>query len=165
MRAVGLPEGLIRYASENNIANKTKFKITRRMKAYSAVMVVLLGVLVFLLVSRTDVGISVLRTPGQLYQQQNGVISNLYNYRFLNKTYHNKVLELKPENFEGTIELVGAPTLKIPAENSASGSLFIRLPEQEVKDRKTELKIGVYEEGKKIKTITTAFLGPFLAND
>lgn len=165
MRAVGLPEGLIRYASENNIANKTEFKITRRMKAYSAVMVVLLGILVFLLASRTDVGISVLRTPGQLYQQGNGVISNLYNYRMLNKTYGNKVLELKPENFEGTIELVGETTLKIPAENSASGSLFIKMPEKEVKDRKTELKIGVYEEGRKIKTITTAFLGPFLAND
>lgn len=165
MRAVGLPEGLIRYASENNIANKTEFRITRRMKAYSAVMVVLLGILVFLLASRTDVGISVLRTPGQLYQQNNGIISNLYNYRMLNKTYSNKVLELKPENFEGTIELVGETTLRIPAENSASGSLFIKMPEKEVKDRKTELKIGVYEEGKKIKTITTAFLGPFLAND
>lgn len=165
MQAVGLPEGLIRYASENNIANKDKFHFTKRMKAYTTVMVLLLSVLVYLLASRTDVGISILRTPGQLYQKNNGFISNLYNYRLLNKTYNNKVLELKPENFDGTIQLVGETTLKIPAENAASGSLFITIPDKLVKDRKTELKIGVYEDGKKIKTVTTAFLGPFTAND
>lgn len=165
MRAVGLPEGLIRYASENNIAQKKAFTFTKRMKAYTAIMVALLGILVFLLLSRTDVGVSILRTPGQLYQQKDGTISNLYNYRFINKTYHNKQLELKPLNFKGSISLVGHASLKIPAENSISGSLFIILPESEVKDRKTELEIGVYENGEKVSTITTAFLGPFLAND
>ncbi len=38
MSAVGLPEGLIRYASENSIAEKKKWKFTWRMKAYSIVM-------------------------------------------------------------------------------------------------------------------------------
>lgn len=165
MRAVGLQEGLIRYASENNITNKTPFKFTRRMKAYMAVMVILVGVLVYLLVSRTDVGISVLRTPGQLYQQKDGYISNLYNYRLLNKTYHDKALEFKPENFTGTIQLVGEESLKIKSENTTSGSLFITIPEKKITERKTELRIGVYEDGKKIKVVTTAFLGPFLIND
>lgn len=164
MEAVGFPKGLIRYASENNIANKKEFSVTKRMKAYSAVMIVLLGVLVYLLASRTDVGVSILRTPGQLYQQKDGYVSNLYNYKLLNKTYHNKVLELRPENFTGTVSIVGNNELKIPAENATGGSLFIKIPEKEVKDRKTELKIGVYENGKKIATVKTSFLGPFFGN-
>lgn len=162
MEAVGLPTGLIRLASERNIADKQPTRFTSRMKAYSAVMVVLLGVLVYLLASRTDVGISVLRTPGQLYQEQpNGQLSNLYNYKFLNKTYIDKELILKPENFKGNIKLVGEEHLKVPKENYASGSLFIYLDKKDVIKRKTPLEIGVYEGNKKIKTITTSFLGPF----
>jgi cytochrome c oxidase accessory protein FixG len=161
MRAVGFDEGLIRYASENNIAEKTKFRFTKRMKAYSGVMVVLVCILVYLLASRTDVGISLLRTPGQLYQQADGQISNLYNYRLLNKTYQDKRIYFEPVNFKGTIKLVGETQLNIPKEGSTSGSLFISMNEQRVTKRKTELEIAVYEEGKKIRTITTAFVGPF----
>jgi polyferredoxin len=164
MRAVGLEEGLIRYASENQITTGSPFRFTKRMKAYTGVMVALLGVLIYLLASRTDVGISLLRTPGQLYQQSNGQISNLYNYRLLNKTYQPKTLELKPENFKGSIKPVGDGRLQIPKEDAASGSLFITMDETGITQRKTILQIGVYEDGRKIKTITTTFLGPFNAN-
>lgn len=161
MRAVGFEEGLIRYASENNIADKTKFRFTKRMQAYSGVMILLVGVLVYLLASRTDVGVSLLRTPGQLYQQQDGEISNLYNYRLLNKTYQDKKLEFKPENFNGKITLVGEKEMYIPGEKTVSGSLFIAINEKDVTKRKAEIRIGVYEDGEKIETIETSFLGPF----
>lgn len=165
MEAVNLPTGLIRYASENNITQKKGLRFTGRMKAYTVVMCLLLGVEGYLLASRTDVGISVLRTPGQLFQEQpGGQLSNLYNYRFLNKTYEDKELVLKPEDFNGTIKLVGEEKLKVPAENYASGSLFIYMDKKDIKERKTKLSIGVYENGKKIKVITTSFLGPFSAN-
>ncbi len=68
-------------------------------------MCVLLGVLVWLLASRTDVGVTLLRTSGQLYQEQpNNQMSNLYNYKALNKTFKSKEIVLKPENFNGRIE-------------------------------------------------------------
>ena len=41
MDKVGLPKGLIRYASEDEIVKKEKFKITTRMKGYIAVLGVL----------------------------------------------------------------------------------------------------------------------------
>lgn len=165
MEAVNLPKGLIRYASENNISTKQPYRFTGRMKAYTAVMILLLAVEVFLLITRTDVGITILRTPGQLYQEQpNNQLSNLYNYKFLNKTYYNKVLELKPEDFEGSIKLVGEDNLKVPKESAAAGSMFIYIDKKYVNKRKTKLKIGVYENGKKISTVSTSFLGPFGAN-
>jgi cytochrome c oxidase accessory protein FixG len=162
MKAVGFETGLIRFASENNISKKEPTRFTGRMRAYSAVMVVLLGVLVYLLASRTDVGVSVLRTPGQLYQElPGGVLSNLYNYRLLNKTYADKQLEFRPENFKGEITLVGEDDLVVPKEKFLSGSMFIKIPQAQVRERKTKLMIGVYEDGKKIATIKTSFLGPF----
>src|SRR5690606_5351718 len=100
MTAVNLPTGLIRYASANSITNKQPFRFTGRMRAYTIVMVLLLGIEAYLLTTREDVGISLLRTPGQLYQEQPGnQLSNLFNYKFLNKTYDDKELTLKPENF------------------------------------------------------------------
>jgi cytochrome c oxidase accessory protein FixG len=164
MEAVNLPTGLIRYASENNISKKQPNRFTGRMKAYTVVMVLLLAVETFLLVSRSDVGVSVLRTPGQLYQQQDNLYSNLYNYKLLNKTYKDKVLELKPEDFEGTIKLVGEERLQVPQEAAASGAMFIYIDKKNVTRRKTKLTIGVYENGKKIQDVKTSFLGPFSGN-
>lgn len=164
MEAVNLPTGLIRYASESNIADKKPTRFTGRMKAYTAVMVVLLIVEGFLLASRTDVGISILRSQGQLFQEQpNGELSNLYNYKFLNKTYSEKDIELKPENFEGRIELVGEEELIVPGESDIRGAMFIYIDKDDIKERKTKLKIGVYEGGEKIETVNTTFLGPFTA--
>ncbi len=166
MDAVGLPQGLIRMASENNIAKNRPWVFTVKMKAYSLVMVVLLGVLVWLLASRTDVGITLMRTPGQLYQEQPGnKMSNLYNYKMLNKTFSEKEIELVPENFKGEIKLVGETKLKIPKDGTASGIMFVYLDKSEINGRKTPLRIGVFENGKKISTISTSFLGPFNGNN
>lgn len=164
MDAVNLPKGLIRYASEANIADKKPTRFTGRMKAYTAVMIVLLIVEGFLLTSRTDVGISILRSQGQLFQEQpNNQLSNLYNYKFLNKTFKEKTIELKPENFKGRIELVGETELVVPKETDIRGTMFIYIDKANVTQRKTKLKIGVYEDGEKIDVINTTFLGPFSA--
>ena len=162
MNAVGLPEGLIRLASENSLAKKRPWLFTGRMKAYTLVMSLLLGVLVWLLASRTDVGITLLRTPGQLYQEQpNGQMSNLYNYKILNKTFKDKEIELVPDNFSGSIKLVGETRLKVPKDGIVSGSMFLYLDKKDMKGRKTPIRINVLENGKRISTITTSFLGPF----
>ncbi|EDO25799.1 predicted protein, partial [Nematostella vectensis] len=44
MEKVGLPKGLIRYASEDNIEKKAPFAFTARMKGYSAVLFILIGI-------------------------------------------------------------------------------------------------------------------------
>ena len=166
MDAVGLPRGLIRYASENNIAKKRLWRFTWRMKAYSIVMCLLLGILVWLLASRSDVGVTILRIPGQLYQEQpNSQMSNLYSYKALNKTFKEKELVLKPENFSGSIKLMGETGLKVPKDGTTVGTMFVYVDNKDVKGRKTLLQIGVYEAGKKITTITTSFLGPFNGNE
>ncbi|PZF71344.1 cytochrome c oxidase accessory protein CcoG [Taibaiella soli] len=162
MEAVNLPTGLIRYASEANISDKKKTTFTGRMKAYSAVMAVLLIAESFLLVSRTDVGITILRTPGQLYQKQpNHQLSNLYNYKLLNKTYQEMNLHFEPENFKGRIELVGEKNLKVPKGGDLTGSLFVYMDSTDIRHTETDIKIGVWQDGKKIKIVNTSFLGPF----
>ena len=49
MESVGLAKGLVRYASENGIANHEKLHYTRRMKMYTGLLAVLLILLTILL--------------------------------------------------------------------------------------------------------------------
>src|SRR5690606_82105 len=44
MESVNMPKGLIRYASESEISKKEKFQFTARMKGYSAVLLILIGI-------------------------------------------------------------------------------------------------------------------------
>lgn len=161
MESVGLPKGLIRYDSEKGIADKQKLKITGRMIAYSSVLLVLLGILVTLLLSRTDVETTVMRTPGMLFQEQpENRISNLYNIKLINKTREELPVILKLEDVNGRIKMVGRDTINVHKENEASGEFFIIMNKDSITERKTKLKVGVYSGNKLIEIVETSFLGP-----
>ncbi len=160
MESVGKKKGLIRYDSENGIANKTKLKITPRIISYSIVLTLLIGVLITVLVSRTDVETSILRTPGMLYQEQpDNCLSNLYNIKLVNKTRKDLPIVLTLESGSGKIKMIGRNVIQVGKENVASGEFFIILNKKDIKNRKTKLTIGVYTKGKKIETVQTNFLG------
>lgn len=160
MDRVGLEKGLVRYASENSIVDKTPFVLTTRMKAYAGVLTVLTTILFILIFTRSDVGVTVLRTPGMLYQtQDDGRISNLYQYKVINKTNGDMPLSFELMNKEGDLNLVGdLPTLEM--QGTAEGALFIVLPKEQLDGHKSKLKIGVYSGDELLTTTNTNFIGP-----
>ncbi|WP_370176197.1 cytochrome c oxidase accessory protein CcoG [Leeuwenhoekiella palythoae] len=162
MEAVNLPKDLIRYASEENIEKKTKFTFNARLKGYTAVLLILLGVLTGMLFLRNDVEATVLRLPGQLYEHKGeDIISNVYTYKLINKT----TKEIPEVHFElishkGIIRVVSHDRIQVPEQGLAEGTLFIEINSHTLKDEKEKLKIGVYSEDQLIETTTTVFLGP-----
>lgn len=161
METVGLPKGLIRYASEDEIEKKTKFQFTARMKGYSAVLVILIGVLTGLLFLRTDVEATILRLPGQLFQHKGENISNVYTFKIINKTNNEfKDIHFKLVGINGTLKLVGKQDFKVPKQGMNSGTLFIEINQYLLETDKTKLEIEVYNGNKKIETATTNFLSP-----
>jgi cytochrome c oxidase accessory protein FixG len=160
MIKVNLPTGLIRYASENNIALGEKFRWTKRMIGYSSVLMLLVGLLVVLLSTRSDVETSILRTPGVLYQKlEDNKYGNLYNLKIINKTNRKIPLQLKLENSTGEIRMVGK-TPELKASSIAEGALFIVLKESDIKRLKTKIDVGIYEGDQLIEKVTTIFVGP-----
>lgn len=161
MESVNLPKGLIRYASEDEIAKKAKFKFTTRMKGYTAVLFILLSVFVGMLFLRNDVQATVLRIPGQLYEHKGDKISNVYTYKLINKTikdFDNVKFEiLEPK---GIIKNVGKAELHLKREDISQGTFFIEIDQALLEGDKTKVKIGVYSDGKLLETTTTNFLGP-----
>jgi cytochrome c oxidase accessory protein FixG len=161
MEGIHKPKGLIRYASENNIANNEPTRFTGRMALYSVVLLLLVGLLVTLLVTRDDVDSRILRSQGQTFQSlPDGRLSNLYNIKLTNKTRKEVPLELKLENISGEIQLI--QNLIVPRESYFQTSFFVKLDRSQIHRRKTPLKIGIYQNGKRISICKTTFLGPSL---
>ncbi|WP_103864162.1 cytochrome c oxidase accessory protein CcoG [Aquimarina sp. I32.4] len=162
MEKVNLPKGLIRYASEDNIAKKAKFKFTPRLKGYSSVLVILTGVLLGMSFLRNDVEANILRLPGQLYERKaDNIISNVYTYKLVNKTTVKiEDVRFKLISHTGKIELVTHKNFIVPKQGIAEGTLFIEINGAALKGDSDRLKIGVYSNDKLIETTTTAFLGP-----
>lgn len=160
MESVKLPTGLIRYDSEKGIAEKTKLRFTTRMKAYTAVLIVLIGIETALLATRSDYDATILRAKGMLFQvRPQEEISNLYTIKFVNKTRDSMPVTLKVENIPGRIEVLGKP-LAAKKEDVTQGEFFLYLNKKDLSSRKTKVTIGVYSGGKRIKTVKTNFLGP-----
>ena len=161
MTSVNKPTGLIRYASENSITKGVKLKVNTRIKAYSAVLLLLLSLLVFLLASRSDLDVRLMRTAGMAYNKlPDGRIANLFNLKLVNKTHEDIDFTLKLENVSGEIELVGTGKLTVKKEDYTNQQFFVKLKKEELQGWKTLVKIGLYEDNKKVKTIEAKFIGP-----
>jgi len=161
MESIHKPKGLVRYASENSITKGVKLKINNRIKAYSAVLMLLISLLVFLIVSRTDLDVRLMRTAGMTYNTlPDGRITNLYNLKLANKTHKDIDFTLKLENVPGEIELVGSGKLTVKKEDYTNLQFFVKLSKNTLTGWKTMLQLGLYENNKKIKNITAKFIGP-----
>ena len=162
MENVNLPKGLIRYASENNIAQKEKFRFTGRLVAYTVVLTILIGVFIGMLFLRNDVEATILRLPGQLYErQENNIISNVFTYKIINKTTTEiEDVHLKLLSHNGEISLVGNQIITVPKQGLAEGTLFIRINAAILNGDKVKIKIGVFSGDKLIETSKASFLGP-----
>lgn len=161
MIRIGKPKGLIRFASYNSIRDGIQQIINGRVIGYSLILVALLAVLGFALITRSDVETTVVKVSGTLYQRDNGFITNLYNIEFVNKTFSELTLDLKIEE-SLSIELInvaGKPIV-VPAEGFVKGVYFIKIPEKQVTNARTVIKVGVYHNGKLVETVKVKFIGP-----
>ncbi|WP_026977865.1 cytochrome c oxidase accessory protein CcoG [Flavobacterium tegetincola] len=161
MESVNLPKGLIRYATEDEIVKKEPFKFTARMKGYTAVLVILIGMLIGMLFLRNDVEATILRLPGQLFEHKGDKISNVYTYKVINKTIKDfNEVNFKIMNPKGTIRNVGGSNVMISREGTSQGTLFIEIDQALLDGDKTKVTIGVYNGNELLETATTNFLGP-----
>jgi cytochrome c oxidase accessory protein FixG len=155
------PEGLIRIDSYNGIVEKKNTLWNSRVAAYSLVLVALLGLESFLFLNRSSVETLFLRTPGMLYQDNDdGYISNLYNYQLINKTDQEMKVTFKCDDISGILfETIGQPPKTLKNQVS-EGAVFIKIPKDKIKNRKTDLTIKVYNGEELIDESKTTFLGP-----
>ncbi|MBI5802257.1 MAG: cytochrome c oxidase accessory protein CcoG [Verrucomicrobia bacterium] len=161
MDKVSRPRGLIRFASLNNIVHGTKQRFTPRMGLYSAVLAGLISLFLYLVFTRCDVETTLLRAPGSLFQvTAGGKIENLYTVKVVNKTMHDIPVELRLENIPGKVLVMGSSHFTVSAAKLAQTSVLVELDPLALTGTSTQLKLGVYSQGKLLETVSTAFVGP-----
>jgi cytochrome c oxidase accessory protein FixG len=165
MEKTNQEKGLIRLDSENAIADHTKKRITIRTKAYSVILVLLVVFIVYLFTLRGSMEATILRTPGMLFQEQEGdYITNLYNVKVINKSNKELNLTFRLIGTKGNIEMVGSETLHIKKGSSNQQAFFVKIHKDDLKTKKTTITVGVYENEKLLKEDHTNFLGPDISD-
>ncbi|MFY0628527.1 MAG: cytochrome c oxidase accessory protein CcoG [Reichenbachiella sp.] len=162
MHKVGREKGLIRLSSHTAIETKQSKLFTPRVAGYSVILIALLGFLSFMIISRSDVEVTILKVPGTLYEKtDDGMISNLYNIQFVNKTFEEVALELVVKDApEASIQKVGEGGITVPANSKHEGIFFIKMPSSNLDGPKSSLNIGLMRDGIEIGDYSTKFLGP-----
>jgi cytochrome c oxidase accessory protein FixG len=162
MDATSRPRGLIRYASENGIADGRKLRYTWRMKFYTVVLIILAGLLSFLLATRKNVDGTIVRAAGMLYQERGeDSLSNLYTIKVINKTLKDVPITLRLENAPGSIIEAEGKNIEVKKEGQGTGSFFIVLPKSFMRKRKLAIRVGLYQDDTKITVAETTFMGAF----
>ena len=164
MVKINKPRGLVRYASFNAINAGIKNKLSKRVLAYSLVLVALLGIQAFLWSNRVEVDMIVLRTPGVMFTEtSDDYISNLYNYTIINKSGKPvQDISLKINGNRGRIKLVGA-LQNIDKSQTTQGAFFIEIKEDALKSHKETIRIELFSGATLLDKTSTTFMGPVVA--
>lgn len=160
MDKIEMPRGLIRYDSIEGIEKGIRRLLTPRSAGYSFVLVVLAAVLTYFLATRSDIDVTILRTPGMFFQEQpDNNISNLYDVKAVNKTFADLPLSFRLKNVEGTVRVLG-DSLILKSQEATSAKLFVLLNRDQVASMNTPLEVEVYTGTQLTTTVRTSFLGP-----
>ena len=158
MDKIEKPRGLIRFASFNQVLDKTKFQLTTRVLGYTGVLIVLLGITGFLMVNRSKVEATILRVPGSLYQTDvAGNVSNVYNFEVVNKTGQAIEFTVKPS--VGQVKMAGVKQIA-PANGSYKGSFILNIPQSQLIKMSTDVQLIISAGNEDLEIVKTRFLGP-----
>lgn len=160
MNAFGKPKGLIRYASEKEIATGKKVGFTLRIGAYSAILIGLIIFFISMLFTRADVEAVILRTPGVLYQQAGpDSISNLYNIKAVNKTRFEKKIGVSISDISGSVKIIGGDMV-VPAEGKVESVLFVKIAKSDITDSHFKYNLNILIDGEIKDKSKVTFIAP-----
>ena len=161
MEKIDRPLRLIGFKSEDEIATKKPFRLNKRIYGYAGVLLMLMTVLGYLLISRSDVETTILRASGTLYQlrDKDKTVSNLYNSELMNKTTRPIKFEIVPDNKEAKIQYIQKENMVKPGE-TIKITFFVILPQKSIQKYKTAIGFKLMSERKIAGQFKTTFIAP-----
>lgn len=160
MLKINRPKRLIGFYTSTALSENRNIKNNTRAIAYTAILIVLIGIFGVLIFTRSDVSGTLLRAQGSTYQMRDdGTVTNLYNLKVINKTSNAMDIRLETVDPRFKIQIVN-PHLDLKKSESAEMSVFLILPKDEVKEYKTKVKIRILEGDKVLEEMKTTFIAP-----
>ena len=169
MDQMGYDRGLVKYTTDNLLAKTGdgKYHLLRpRLIGYTVVLSLMVGILLFTLISRVPLSVEALRDRGQLYRENNeGWIENSYTLKIQNKAQTAADYEIRASSDAFPIHLDGEPLIiRLQAGELATRPVSITANPDEITARRVKIEIEVTQRGDtdvRAKTENT-FLSPRL---
>lgn len=161
MEKINRPLRLIGFKSEDEIREKKPFKLNKRIYGYTAVLLILISTLGYLLISRSDVETTILRAGGTLYQlrDKEKTVSNLYNAELVNKTTHPLRFEIVPDNKLARIQYIQKED-QLAVGGSIKITFFVIMPQSAIEQYKSPAGFTLMANGKPAGHFETTFIAP-----
>ena len=167
MDQMGYDRGLVKYTTEN-LLEKTgdgKYHFIRpRLIGYTVVLSLMIGALLYALISRVPLSVEALRDRGQLYRENNeGWIENSYTLKIQNKAQVAADYEIRASSKTFPVQLDGEPVIiRLQAGELATRPISITADPEVITARRAEIEIVVTQRGNATVRATTdnTFLSP-----
>lgn len=161
MEKIDRPTRLIGFKSEDEISAGKPFTLSKRIYGYAVILLLLMGTLAYLLISRSAVETTILRAGGTLYQLRDGdhTVSNLYNTELINKTTHPIKFEIVPDDRNAKIQFIQKEN-SVNVGSSVKITFFVILPQRYIHKYKSDISFKLISNGKEIDHFETTFIAP-----
>jgi cytochrome c oxidase accessory protein FixG len=134
MDKVGLPRGLIRYSTENAMAQHLGKKeilghiIRPRILLYTVILVIITGLAVWFLAHRIPLKVDIIRDRSTLAREaDDGSIENVYMLQIMNTEERPHRYKVTVDGLPG-VEIAGANEVEVPAATLQSFNTVVRVP-------------------------------------
>ena len=152
MDQMGYDRGLVKYTTEN-LLEKTgdgQYHFIRpRLIGYTVVLSLMMGALLYALISRVPLSVEALRDRGQLYRENNeGWIENSYTLKIQNKAQTAAEYEIRAKSTTFPVQLDGEPiVIRLQAGELATRPISITADPEVITARRAEIEIVVTQRG------------------
>ncbi|NIA69176.1 cytochrome c oxidase accessory protein CcoG [Pelagibius litoralis] len=172
MDKVGLPRNLIEYSTLANVervraGEKPRLRLIRpRTLVYSGLIVLVGVIMLFSLITRADLDLSILRDRNPLFVTlSDGSIRNGYTVKIINKQHRERTFRLEIEGLPGAaLAVVGsgvtAEALVVGPDNLASYRVFATVPQAALQDSATDVRFRIVDREGGETTNNSVFRGP-----
>ena len=162
MDKIGKPRGLIRLSSQHNLETKERSHILRpRTILYPAIIAVFLGILVYLVTSKSPADVTVLRqlsAPFVLIDQDQ--VRNQLRIKVVNRTDEARVYSLAISSIDAQAIVAPQFPLKIRPRDTVTTPVFVTVPKARFTGGSLKVDVTVADDTGFSTSIPYMLLGP-----
>jgi cytochrome c oxidase accessory protein FixG len=162
MDKMGYPSGLISYTTETRLKGGKTHIVRPKLVGYAVVLAVMLGFLVFEIVTRVPLQVDIIRDRNQLYRETaDGLVENVYTLKILNKSQQPQRYSISVEGLEDH-RLIGNSEVEVRGGEVYVEPVSVAVDPYNLEDTMQDIVIvveGVDNQGEQIEVRTkTRFL-------
>lgn len=161
MRKVGRPEGLIRYSSQDELEGRGKKMLRARVILYPLAVIIVGGLLVWQLMSKTTADVMILRGIGSPYSVlKTGEVSNSIRVKITNRTDKDQSYAIEIRGADDARIIAPSNPLPVAADATETANLFVITPPGELKGGSRDVRFHVTDGAQLDLELPYKLLGP-----